>query len=103
MNGCCSDKKWLHLANLFRKNKVDAICLIETMVDIDTVRKYTHHVSYDSWYIIPAEGKYGGIALGYFAKSSIEILSSSLNMIHILCDVTPGIKNCIVFYLWSSQ
>ncbi|XP_026459699.1 uncharacterized protein LOC113360405 [Papaver somniferum] len=102
MNGCCSDKKWRHLLNLVRKYKIDCICLLETMVDEDTVKKFIHHFPYDSWNIIPAVGKLGGLAFGYFGKSSIEVLGCSLNMVHILCDITPVIKNCVVSFIYGS-
>ncbi|XP_026399766.1 uncharacterized protein LOC113295651 [Papaver somniferum] len=72
------------------------------MVDADTVRKYTHHLPFDTWIIIPSVGKSGGLAFGYFEKSTIEILGYSLNMIHILCDVTPAIKNCVISFFYGS-
>lgn len=56
MNGCCSDKKWRHLFSLYRKYKLDGICLLETMVNEVTVRNYTHHLPYDTWIIIPYVG-----------------------------------------------
>ncbi|XP_026410883.1 uncharacterized protein LOC113306121 [Papaver somniferum] len=83
------------------KYKLDGICLLETMVNEDTVRKYTHHLPYDTWIIIPSVGKSGGMAFGYFEKSTIEILGYSLNMIHILCDVSPTIKNCVVSFVYG--
>lgn len=72
------------------------------MVNEETVKKYTHHLPYDAWIIIPSIGKSGGLAFGYFEKSSIEILGSSLNMIHIICDITPSIKNCVVSFVYGS-
>lgn len=81
---CCSDKKWLHLLNIYHKFKPNVICLLETMVDSETVYKYGHHLSFDLWYFVPPVGKSGGLALGYFANSNIEIIGSAFNMIHIL-------------------
>lgn len=43
------------------------------MVDADVVNKYTHNLPFNTWYIVPAVGKSGGLALGYFKNSNIEI------------------------------
>lgn len=75
---------------------------METMVDSDTVKKYSHHLPFDAWFVIPSVGKSGGLALGYFEKSNIEIISSSFNMIHIVCYVSPQIKNCLISFVYGS-
>ncbi|XP_026400447.1 uncharacterized protein LOC113296355 [Papaver somniferum] len=46
------------------------------MVDAETISKYTHHLPFDVWSIIPAVGKSGDLAFGHFEKSSIEVLGS---------------------------
>lgn len=75
---------------------------METMVDYESVKKYSHHLPYDTWYVVPYVGKSGGLALGYFEKSNIEVISSSLNMIHVVCDITPRIKNCLISFVYGS-
>ncbi|XP_026445212.1 uncharacterized protein LOC113345752 [Papaver somniferum] len=75
---------------------------VKTMVDVETVRKYTHHLPFDKWIIIPSVGKSSGLAFGFIEKSSIEILGHSHNMIHILCDVTPAINNCVISFIYGS-
>ncbi|XP_026384062.1 uncharacterized protein LOC113279597 [Papaver somniferum] len=102
INVCCSDRKWLHVLNLYRKFRYDAICLIETMVDEETVRKYVHNLPFDVWFVITSVGKSGGLDLGYFEKSNIEIINSSFNMIHLVCDITPRIKNCLISFVYGS-
>lgn len=94
--------KWMHISNLYRKFRFDAIFLIETMVDNDIVKKYCHHMPFDTWYFVPPVGKSGGLALVFFEKSNLEVISSSLNMIHIVCDITPRIKNCLISFAYGS-
>ncbi|XP_026399652.1 uncharacterized protein LOC113295538 [Papaver somniferum] len=72
------------------------------MVDNDSVKKYSHHLPFDSWFVVPSVRKSGGLALGYFEKSNLEVISSSFNMIHVMCDITPRIKNCLISFVYGS-
>lgn len=72
------------------------------MVDSDLVKKYSHHLPIDAWFVFPSVGKSRGLALGYFEKSNLEIFSSSFIMIHIVCDITPRIKNCLFSFAYGS-
>ncbi|XP_026383358.1 uncharacterized protein LOC113278839 [Papaver somniferum] len=72
------------------------------MVDSETVNKYTHFLPFDSWHIVPAVGKSGGMAFGFLKNSSLEVLSSTFNMIHVVCDITPIIKNCLVTFIYGA-
>lgn len=72
------------------------------MVGTKTVNKYIHHLPYDTWFIVLSVGKSGGLALGYFEKLNISVINSSLNMIHILCDISPLIKNCFVSFIYGA-
>ncbi|XP_026447392.1 uncharacterized protein LOC113347913 [Papaver somniferum] len=51
---------------------------------------------------VTAIGKSGGMALGFFKNSSLEVVGSSFNMIHVVCDITPAIKNCMVTFIYGS-
>ncbi|XP_026434559.1 uncharacterized protein LOC113332102 [Papaver somniferum] len=72
------------------------------MVDSETVNKYTHFLPFDSWHVVPAVGKSGGMALGFLKNSSLEVLGSTFNMIHVVCDITPTIKNCLVTFRYGA-
>ncbi|XP_026458657.1 uncharacterized protein LOC113359200 [Papaver somniferum] len=72
------------------------------MVDSENVKKYCHHLPFDSWYFVPPVGKSGGLSFGYIEKSNVQVISSSLNMIHIVYDVTPRIKNCLISFVYGS-